>query len=610
MAAFQHKILFPLFVCGMTLVILASAYEGDSGAIPIDGPFPEHYTHPTPNLPRESLPTEFSWTNVNGTDYTTPVLNQFDPQWCGSCWAMAAASALSDRIKIAKKAQFPEVILSPQVLISCDHYSRGCYGGSSHLSYKWIHENGGLTDSTCAPYQARGWTNGIECSKSTECWTCDFEGYCSTPKSYQKWTIEEYGSVKGEVPMMNEIVARGPISCLMDSHLQSFHNYTEGIIAVDLPKLSGTHFVTLVGFGEDNGTPYWLGKNSFGDSWGFNGGYFKIFRGNNTLGIEEEGCAWAVPNSDPVTITNTDFPAQGLSMNADVIVEPMTAADPPATLDWRDRSGENWISATTLNQNSPNVCDSSYLVASVQMLTSRFNILQKNQWPRTTLNAQALLDCRAGGEACGTGTASKVFDFLKTNGVTGAGCRVWIAAPSEKSKCEGIDMCKQCEGKIPHAPRIGEDGQQICWAVESERYYVADHGIIKGADAMKKEIEARGPITCILKLTEGFKNYSGGIYSEVTPTPLKDLGHHVEVIGWGASASGQDYWIARNTMGTFWGEYGFFRIAMNENNLGITEECAWATPSLTKVEEDIQNFISQPKAPRLEDQEEFLLEAW
>ena len=41
------------------------------------------------------------------------------PADCGSCWAMGTTSALSDRIKRMRKGEFPDINLSPQVLINC-----------------------------------------------------------------------------------------------------------------------------------------------------------------------------------------------------------------------------------------------------------------------------------------------------------------------------------------------------------------------------------------------------------------------------------------------------------------------------------------------------------
>jgi hypothetical protein len=42
------------------------------------------------------LPKRFTWSNANGTNYLTRSLNQHIPQYCGSCWAHAAVSALSE----------------------------------------------------------------------------------------------------------------------------------------------------------------------------------------------------------------------------------------------------------------------------------------------------------------------------------------------------------------------------------------------------------------------------------------------------------------------------------------------------------------------------------
>ena len=43
------------------------------------------------------------------------VLLQHIPQYCGSCWAQAASSSLSDRIKIAREAAWPDIVIAPQV---------------------------------------------------------------------------------------------------------------------------------------------------------------------------------------------------------------------------------------------------------------------------------------------------------------------------------------------------------------------------------------------------------------------------------------------------------------------------------------------------------------
>lgn len=50
-------------------------------------------------------------------------------------------------------------------------------------------------------------------------------------------------------------------------------------------SLLGGHAVKLLGWGEEDGTPYWLIANNWNTDWG-DEGLFKIKRGSNECGIE------------------------------------------------------------------------------------------------------------------------------------------------------------------------------------------------------------------------------------------------------------------------------------------------------------------------------------
>ena len=106
--------------------------------------------------------------------------------------------------------------------------------------------------------------------------------------------------------MMQEIYQRGPIACGV-AVTQEMENYTSGIFEDKTGDLDVVHEISIVGFGEENGTPYWLVRNSWGTHWGLDG-FMKIVRGKNNMAIESD-CAWAVPRdtwSNPVIHTATD----------------------------------------------------------------------------------------------------------------------------------------------------------------------------------------------------------------------------------------------------------------------------------------------------------------
>lgn len=71
---------------------------------------------------------------------------------------------------------------------------------------------------------------------------------------------------------------------------------------------------------------------------------------------------------------------------------------------------------------------------------------------------------------------------------------------------------------------------------------------------MKAELYAHGPISCGVHATDNWENnYKGGIYSEKVKFPL--VNHEISVIGYGFDEeTQQEYWIGRNSWGSYWGE--------------------------------------------------------
>ena len=109
-------------------------------------------------------------------------------------------------------------------------------------------------------------------------------------------------------------------------------------------------------------------------------------------------------------------------------------------------------------------------------------------------------------------------------------------------------------------------------------------------------------LACGIAVTEDlYHNYTGGVYYD--KTNLTQIDHDISVVGYGHdAATGWDFWIIRNSWGTYWvnnnlavsknvgidvvffiqGEKGYFRLRRGVNNLGIESgTCTWATAENT-----------------------------
>jgi len=554
----------------------------------------------------DSLPDSFDWKKGKEgmASLVTITRNQHIPNYCGACWSFAVTSSLSDRYRIINNASFPQTDLSMQVLLNCDKYDQGCHGGDPATAHKYIVEAGGLPDETCQRYSATGHDQGNTCTDQDVCMNCDPSKGCSAVQEYRKWQISEYGSVNGSSAMKAEIHARGPITCGI-AVTEALLAYKGGVFADTTGAHELEHAIAVTGWGVENGTEYWQVRNSWGTHWGEQGWFRLSAAAGADLGITTD-CLWATPakggqpvmhrvaaTPDPAAphkapaplatkrrFTDPDQPCRtaNATFEQEVITAPLPHTylrpeDIPAQHDWRNVAGVDY---TTWNKNQhiPHYCGSCWAQATTSALSDRISILRKGAWPSVDLAPQALINCMPFplSLGCHGGNPAFAYIYMHHFGVPDQTCQAYTA---QNGKCEPLGFCEDCSPTNQTGP---EDG--ACKKVENPAmWYAGDHGGVSGIDKMKAEIFARGPIECGIDATDGFEAYTGGIYSE--KKIFAKINHAISIAGWGIE-NGTEYWIGRNSWGTYWGEQGWFRIKTGGDNLSVETNCVWAVPSSTK----------------------------
>ncbi|MBU0894876.1 MAG: hypothetical protein KKF48_02500 [Nanoarchaeota archaeon] len=179
----------------------------------------------------------FDYRNWHGENWMTSVKNQAS---CGSCWAFSAVGTLEGVINTYYN-QHLDVDLSEQDLVACSS-AGDCSGGSVDYALDYIRDTG-IVNETCFPYSYLTDDNcGDKCVNSN------------------LWKItDRYLTVKNnrEIDIKRDLTQYGPLSMTGPANVWN-------------------HAIVLTGYGYNSNGSYWILKNSWGETWGFDGGYGKI----------------------------------------------------------------------------------------------------------------------------------------------------------------------------------------------------------------------------------------------------------------------------------------------------------------------------------------------
>jgi len=262
-------------------------------------------THDTTFL---SIPEEFDsrtqWPECQTIGFARDQAN------CGSCWAFASTEAFNDRLCIHTNGEFKQ-FLSTQATVDCCNLfhclSFGCNGGQPGMAWKYFESTGIVTGGNyedigkgndCLPYQIQSCSHHVDDPSHPACDSTPSGSVQSCPSQCSESSyktsynndihkVDSTYSLSGVENIQADILAHGPVSAAFIVY-EDFPSYKSGVYVHTTGSQLGGHAVKIIGWGVEDGVPYWTIMNSWNSKWGDNG-TFKIRRGTDECGIESMG---------------------------------------------------------------------------------------------------------------------------------------------------------------------------------------------------------------------------------------------------------------------------------------------------------------------------------
>jgi len=207
-----------------------------------------------------------------------------------------------------------------------------------------------------------------------------------------------------------------------------------------------------------------------------------------------------------------------------------TENDPGGSLDWRTKG------AVTPVKNQGSQCAASWAFSTTGAVESNYAV---EHGELRSLSEQQILDC-SGVRSCDSGNTAMAMKFVLGAGLTTEADYPYIAR---------LGACKN----VTHP--YGISG--------FERLPIGNEGALLSALFTK-------PVSVVLN-GYWFSSYTSGVANPACESHVPVFASAL-IVGYGHdSTSGLDYWLVKNSLGTSWGEGGYFRIVRDQNACGIAD---------------------------------------
>lgn len=550
-----------------------------------------------------------------------PIRNQNQPKACDASWAFAATSTMSTLFNLQRKGVFPEIVLSPQMLINCapDSIKFSCNYNSPLVDMEKVFQalnTVGVTDETCNNYHASDEKN---CSDLNQCMDCHngediHKKPICTPVSHRVYKLSKYAAITSKetdpakkiADLSAQVIAslkNGPLVCkIIHSEKLFSHRISKPEAYQDdkSTKQDYATWVSLVGYGATASSKQTLfsAQHSFGENVGYYGLVFFTADGKSNPSGILDNCYTIEVDKEPTLVQKSyssfakliltdkgvkqtrhydkSYLNQGLKLAfiSKPFNEGLTIPADNTPINWQNVDGVNHLTYVK-NQHIPTYCGSCWAQAAASVLADRLNIQRiksSKVFPKYNLSVQAIINCKEGG-SCFGGDSTMLFQRAQSWKVPVETCQTYQAVNPSDYECPIENVCSN----------TSRDKTYLFQKYTGVK--VTDWGRVRGSVAIKAAL-VDGPVVCDFQVTDEFVDYKKKPNELNIWTKQLDfiaINHAVSVVGWGKRDQ-DEYWIVRNSWGREWGYDGFFYIKAGDNLLGIESECSWAKVVLENYE--------------------------
>lgn len=234
----------------------------------------------------------------------------------------------------------------------------------------------------------------------------------------------------------------------------------------------------------------------------------------------------------------------------------LSLEDLPDSVDWRTHTPP--VVTPVKDQGH---CGSCWAFAATAVLESHAAIATKELF---VLSPQELVSCAPNPNHCGgdggcTGSTGELaYEYVAEHGMVTEWEYGYTSYRGETGTC-ALDESSQLRKHTLVGAKVGLVGYS---SLPTNSY-----------EALMHALATFGPVV-VSVAASGWGLYKGGVFDDFETADNYDINHAVVLEGYGTDeATGQDYWLVRNSWGVLWGEDGYIRLKREKPKEDDTSHC-------------------------------------